>query len=75
VGVSSTTLKEWVSILEASFVIFRLQPYYRNFGKRLIKSPKVYFTEPGTLIYADDLEPAGDGFQALHYTRTADIFR
>lgn len=173
VGVSSTTLKEWLSILEASFVIFRLQPYYRNFGKRLVKSPKVYFVEPGLacwllgiespqeaardplhghlfenmvvaesfkaclnqnreprlyfwrdsnrneidliherqrrlipveikssrtwhsglaeglrkfqrsietsepgyLIYAGDLEPAEDGFQAIHYTRTADIFR
>lgn len=47
VGVSSTTLKEWLSVLEASFVVFRLQPYYNNFGKRFIKSPKVYFTEVG----------------------------
>jgi len=47
VGVSSTTLKEWMSVLEASFIIFRLQPYYNNFGKRFIKSPKVYFTDVG----------------------------
>ena len=47
VGVSSTTLDHWLSILEASYIIFRLPPYYNNFGKRLIKSPKLYFTEPG----------------------------
>lgn len=47
VGVSSTTLAEWLSVLEASFVIFRLQPYHANLGKRLVKSPKVYFVEPG----------------------------
>lgn len=46
-GVSSTTLAEWLSILEASFIIFRLPPYFENFGKRLVKSPKVYFCEPG----------------------------
>lgn len=47
VGVSSTTLKSWLSVLEASFVIFRLPPYYRNFGKRFVKSPKIYFTDVG----------------------------
>ncbi len=47
VGVSRTTIGEWLSILEASFITFTLPPYYRNFGKRLIKSPKIYFVEPG----------------------------
>ncbi len=47
VGVSATTVKDWLNVLEASFVVFRLQPYYRNFGKRFVKSPKVYFTEVG----------------------------
>ncbi len=47
VGVSATTLKSWLSVLEASFVIFRLPPYYRNFGKRFVKSPKIYFTDVG----------------------------
>lgn len=51
VAVSSPTLKEWLSVLEASFVIFRLPPYYENFGKRYIKSPKLYFTEPGLAAY------------------------
>ena len=47
VGVSSTTLREWLTLLEASYVVFTLRPYYKNFGKRLTKTPKVYFTEPG----------------------------
>ena len=51
VGVSSTTLKSWLSVLEASFVVFRLPPYYRNFGKRFVKSPKIYFTDVGLAAY------------------------
>ena len=51
VGVSSPTINDWLSILEASFIIFRLPPYYENFGKRVIKSPKIYFIETGLLIY------------------------
>jgi predicted AAA+ superfamily ATPase len=51
VGVSSPTLREWLSVLEASFMVFRLPPYYENFGKRFIKSPKLYFTEPGLAAY------------------------
>lgn len=56
VGVSATTLKEWVSILEASFVVYRLFPYYRNFGKRLVKSPKIYFTETGLAAWLLGIE-------------------
>jgi predicted AAA+ superfamily ATPase len=51
VGVAVNTVKNWISILEASFQIFILQPYYANIGKRLIKSPKVYFTDTGLLCY------------------------
>jgi predicted AAA+ superfamily ATPase len=47
IGVSAKTLKEWLNILEASFIIFRLPPYFENFGKRLVKTPKIYFTEVG----------------------------
>ncbi len=60
VGVSATTLKHWLSILEVSFVIFRLPPYYRNFGKRLVKSPKIYFTEPGLACWLLGIESAGE---------------
>ncbi len=46
-GITHNTAKSWISILEASFVIFLHQPYYRNFNKRLIKQPKIYFFDPG----------------------------
>lgn len=44
-GISAPTAKKWISILEASYAVFLLQPYYRNMGKRLIKAPKLYFHE------------------------------
>ena len=47
VGASSQTLSQWLSVLEASFIVFRLPCYFENFGKRLVKSQKIYFTEPG----------------------------
>ncbi len=47
IGISVTTLKRWLSILENSYIIFLLQPYYKNLGKRVIKSPKVYFFDTG----------------------------
>ena len=59
IGVSGTTLKEWLSILEASFIIFRLNPYFENFGKRIIKTPKLYFTEIGLVTYLLGIEEKG----------------
>lgn len=47
IGVSSQTLSSWLSILEASYVVFRLPCYYENYGKRLLKTPKIYFTDVG----------------------------
>ncbi len=58
VGVSSVTLRQWLSALEASYVVVLLQPYFRNFGKRLIKSPKVYFIETGLAAYLLGLRTA-----------------
>lgn len=54
-GVSHHTVQQWVSILEASFLVFRLQPYFENFGKRHIKSPKLYFTDVGLATYLLDI--------------------
>ena len=51
VGVASKTISKWLSILEASFIIFKLPPYYENFGKRVIKSPKYYFIDIGLLCF------------------------
>ena len=47
VGVSTPTIQSWLSILEASYIIYRLQPYYANIGKRLTKTPKIYFYDTG----------------------------
>jgi|APHig6443717817_1056837.scaffolds.fasta_scaffold27049_2 predicted AAA+ superfamily ATPase len=47
VGVSSTTIKDWISVLVASFVVFELPPYHENLTKRVVKSPKIYFTDTG----------------------------
>lgn len=46
-GISPHTAESWLSVLEASYVIFRLQPHFKNFSKRLIKRPKLYFTDTG----------------------------
>ncbi len=51
VGVSSHTIKNWISILEASNIIYLLKPFYNNYGKRLIKSPKLYFLDTGLLCF------------------------
>ncbi|MFZ9920430.1 MAG: ATP-binding protein [Terrimicrobiaceae bacterium] len=51
VGVDAKTVRSWLSILEASFLIFKLPPYFENFGKRVVKSPKYYFTDVGLLCF------------------------
>jgi len=50
-GISSSTVREWLSLLEASYVTYTVRPYFRNFGKRFVKSPKVYFTDVGLVCY------------------------
>ncbi len=54
-GVSVTTIKNWLSILEASFIIFRLSPYYENFGKRIRKAQKLYFFDTGVACYLSNI--------------------
>jgi predicted AAA+ superfamily ATPase len=46
-GISAATAKAWLSILEASYIIFLLQPHYKNFSRRLVKTPKIFFFDPG----------------------------
>ena len=64
-GITHTTARRWLSILEASFVVRLLRPHHANFSKRLIKSPKLYFLDSGLLCYllriraAQDLETHG----------------
>jgi len=50
-GVAVNTVKNWLSILEASYIIYLLPPYYKNIGKRITKSPKIYFTDCGLLCH------------------------
>lgn len=50
-GIDSRTAKAWFSILESSYIVFPLMPYYRNEGKRLTKRPKLYFYDTGLLCY------------------------
>lgn len=56
VGVSAKTVKHWLSILEASFIIYKLSPYFDNFGKRVVKSPKYYFIDTGLLAFLLGIE-------------------
>jgi predicted AAA+ superfamily ATPase len=51
VGVSAVTIRQWIAVLQASHLVFVLPPYFENFSKRVIRSPKVYFTDPGVAAY------------------------
>lgn len=50
-GISVPTAKTWLSVLERSYILFLLQPYHRNFNKRLVKTPKIYFYDTGLACY------------------------
>ena len=56
VGISHTTAREWLTLLEASYVVFLLQPYHTNIKRRLIKSPKLYFYDVGLVSYLLGIE-------------------
>ena len=56
VGVTVPTIKAWLTLLEASGLIFFLMPYYKNFGKRIIKAPKCYFMDTGLVAYLVGLQ-------------------
>lgn len=66
-GISVNTAKSWLSLLEASYIIFLLQPYYKNFNKRLIKSPKLYFYDTGLACSLLGVESEDQVFK--HYLR------
>jgi predicted AAA+ superfamily ATPase len=58
-GVAVNTAKAWLSVLEATFQVLVLRPYFANVGKRLVKTPKVYFTDSGTLCHLAGLRDPG----------------
>lgn len=57
-GVTHKTVGAWLSVLEAGYVIFLLQPHHRNFGKRLVKTPKLYFHDTGLAAYLMGIQDA-----------------
>lgn len=54
-GISQPTAKDWISVLQATYIVYLLKPYHRNHTKRLVKSPKLYFYDTGLLCYLLDL--------------------
>lgn len=55
-GVDSKTVTHWLSVLQASYLVTLLPPYYENISKRLVKSPKLYFNDPGLACFLLDIE-------------------
>ncbi len=51
IGIDSKTAARWLSVLETSFIVYRLPQFHKNFGKRLVKSPKLYFHDTGLVCY------------------------
>jgi predicted AAA+ superfamily ATPase len=60
VGVTTQTIKAWISVLEASNVIQLLEPYYQNLGKRLVKTPKLYFLDTGLACFLTGIRSTRD---------------
>jgi hypothetical protein len=57
-GITHNTAKAWISVLEASYILFQLRPHYANFSKRLIKSPKLYFYDTGLVCWLLGIQEA-----------------
>ncbi len=57
-GITHTTASSWISVLEASYIIYLLRPHHRNFNKRLIKSPKIYFHDVGLAAWLLNIQNA-----------------
>lgn len=66
-GISVNTVKSWLNILEASYIVFLLQPYHQNFRKRLIKSPKLFFWDTGMACFLLGIKSVND--LKLHFSR------
>lgn len=66
VGIAVSTAKQWLSVLEASFQVFLLPPYFTNITKRIIKSPKLYMLDTGLLCYLLKLETSEMAIRAAH---------
>ena len=56
VGVDKNTIHHWLSVMQASYLVTLLPPYYENISKRIVKTPKLYFNDPGLACYLLDIE-------------------
>lgn len=68
-GISHVTAREWLTVLEASYVVYLLRPHHQNFGKRLVKMPKLYFLDTGLMAYLLGIRDANT--LATHASRGA----
>lgn len=59
-GVDNKTVKQWLTVLESSYIIYLLPPYYQNFNKRVLKTPKLYFYDTGIAAYLLGIRSASD---------------
>lgn len=81
VGVSHTTIRQWISLLKSSYILFELPPYFNNYKKRLVKSPKLYFYDIGLVcrllgIQSGQLNPLHPSWGALFENLVvAEIFK
>lgn len=56
IGVDIKTIKRWITLLEASFIIFLIPPFYKNYGKRIVKSSKIYFYDTGLVSFLTGID-------------------
>lgn len=68
-GIDQATVKSWISILEASYLVFLTRPHHQNFSKRLMKQPKLYFYDTGLLSYLLGIESPKE--LEIHFARGA----
>ena len=68
-GIAQPTANAWMNLLEASFIVKRIAPYHRNFGKRLVKTPKLYFLDTGLCAWLLGISSERD--MQTHYARGA----
>lgn len=73
-GVSTTTAKRWISLLQASYIIFLLEPHFKNFNKRLTKMPKLYFYDTGLACNLLRIASAKDLFISPYWGPMVECF-
>ncbi len=74
IGISVPTAKRWLSLLETGYQVYLLYPYYRNIGKRLVKSPKLYFNDPALCSYLLGLNDPDTLMNSPHFGNLFETF-